>query len=207
MLITGRSPHRLRQHGSYANSKSSGNISNWKKHLLFHPVSLWEARAPKYPLTLWLRWGHFTPFFTCKEMEMYLHWSLEWMPALHCTAAIWWPNSHWHLLLPGSFGLQLEHHSVCIAVIRPHRKIDVCFKLVIFMSDIVTILLQQIYCQWYKVLCLFASSQYITWLLNTITFYFVCLEIAKLTQWPTQWSEWEDNTCLQAKHNWGSISC
>lgn len=46
--------------------------------------------------------------FTCKEMEIHLHWSLEWMPALHCTAAIWRLHSPWHLLLPASFGLQLE---------------------------------------------------------------------------------------------------
>lgn len=40
VLITDLSLRRLRQHSSYANSESSGNISNSKRYLLFYPVSL-----------------------------------------------------------------------------------------------------------------------------------------------------------------------
>lgn len=62
---------------SYANPGLFGNISKWKKHLLFHPIAPRETRAPKYALTLWLDEGTLH-LFTCKEMEMLLRWSLEW---------------------------------------------------------------------------------------------------------------------------------
>lgn len=63
VLIADLSLHRLRQRSSHANSESSGSISNWKKHLLFYPVSLWKTRARKYPLTSCLDEGTSHLFF------------------------------------------------------------------------------------------------------------------------------------------------
>lgn len=114
MLIAVLSLHRLRQESSYVNSESSGNISNWKKAPFV--LSCFTVRGQRLEISINLvpSWGYFTPFFffTCKEMEMFLHWSLEWMPTLHYTVAIWRLHSPWHLLLPASFGLRFDHHSV-----------------------------------------------------------------------------------------------
>lgn len=99
---------RLRQRSSYANPLLSGNISNWKR-TSFHCE---RTEPPKYPSNLCPDEGTSHLFWPCKEMEMWIHWRLEWMPALHCTAVIWRLHSPWHLLLAASFGLQLEHHSV-----------------------------------------------------------------------------------------------
>lgn len=69
VLMADLSLHWWRQQGSHANSKWSWNISNWKKHLLFYPVSLRETRAPKYPSTLCLDEGTSHLFLHVKKWK------------------------------------------------------------------------------------------------------------------------------------------
>lgn len=111
VLITDIFFHWLKQHSSYANFESFGPFPNEKAPLVLFCFTVRDQSLPKKPLTLRLDEGT-SHLFTCKGMEMHLQWSLEWMPALHCTAAIWRLHSPWHLLLAASFCLQLELKSL-----------------------------------------------------------------------------------------------